>query len=220
MKTCENSGEPMLGQLTLFAADTHASLSPQPGDAEARKMTAISGQNLVGSWLNSGPLGSLERTLLGTSAWASTMCFLTWKDKVTPAGRLLFQLAPSVPHTDGTECGLWATPTRTANQAAPSMQKHAGVRRMLATPTKMLGNNQRPWPSTLKQTKTTASVFSMLPTPSAADNRDRGGPSNPSIQRRKEIGKQVNLSMLWNGQLNPRFVEEMMGFPPDWSLPD
>ena len=73
-------------------------------------MTAISGQNLVGSWLNSGPLGSLERTLLATSAWASMTCFLTWRDKVTPAGRLLFQLAPLVPTTVATDAGLLPTP--------------------------------------------------------------------------------------------------------------
>jgi hypothetical protein len=97
-------------QLTLFAADTHASLSPLPGSDEARKMTATSGLNLVGSWLNSGPLGSLEKTLLVTSAWASMTCFLTWRDKVTPAGRLLFQLAPLAHRTDETGSGLWPTP--------------------------------------------------------------------------------------------------------------
>src|SRR6056297_1444182 len=96
----------------LFAGDTHASLSPQPGSGEARKMTATSGQNLIGSWLNSGPLGSLERTLLGTSAWASMTCFLTWKDKVTPAGRLLFQLAPLAQSTGETGRGLWPTPSK------------------------------------------------------------------------------------------------------------
>jgi len=83
-------------------------------------MTTTSGRNLVGSWTSCGPLGSLERTLLGTSAWASTTCYLTWKDKATPAGRLLFQLAPSVPRTAEIASGpsphaaMWPTPKSTS----------------------------------------------------------------------------------------------------------
>jgi hypothetical protein len=53
------------------------------------------------------------------------------------------------------------------------------------------------------------------PTPSHGDNRDRGNLSNPSIQRRLRIGKQLNLSMVVSeksGKLNPEWVEWLMGF--------
>jgi len=49
--------------------------------------------------------------LLGTSAWASTVCYLTWKGKVTPQGRLLFQLVPRTCRTAVTGAGLWPTAT-------------------------------------------------------------------------------------------------------------
>jgi len=43
---------------------------------------------------------------------------------------------------------------------------------------------------------------------------------NPAIQRRVEMGKQIGLTMIMNdgsgSQLNPLFVAEMMGFPPNW----
>jgi DNA (cytosine-5)-methyltransferase 1 len=58
------------------------------------------------------------------------------------------------------------------------------------------------------------------PTPNASDNRDRGNLSNPAIQRRMEIGKQVNLSMCVSpvsGQLNPTWVEWLMGWPLGWT---
>ena len=46
--------------------------------------------------------------------WHSMMCVLTWKPKVTPRNRLLFQLAVSKLPTEETESGssesLWATP--------------------------------------------------------------------------------------------------------------
>jgi len=56
----------------------------------------------------------------------------------------------------------------------------------------------------------------MWPTPNASDSRDRGNMSNPAIQRRKEIGKQLNLSMVvhpTSGKLNPQWVEWLMGWP-------
>ena len=59
-----------------------------------------------------------------------------------------------------------------------------------------------------------------LPTPQASDNRDRGNMSNPSIQRRVAIGKQIMLSQSVDpnsGQLNPTWVEWLMGWPLGWT---
>jgi hypothetical protein len=58
------------------------------------------------------------------------------------------------------------------------------------------------------------------PTPQVSDFKDRGNLSNPSIQRRMEIGKQVNLQMCMSqtsGQLNPMWVEWLMGWPQGWT---
>ena len=63
-------------------------------------------------------------------------------------------------------------------------------------------------------------VAKFLPTPCASDNRDRGGPKDNSVQRRMNLGKQINLSQYWNGRLNPQFVEQMMGYPLEWTNPD
>lgn len=87
-------------QLTLFPAGSHASHSPRPDSAEARRMTATSGLRCCELLRSCGPLGSLERMLLTSSIWRSTMCFLTWKAKATPRGRLWFQLAASALHTN------------------------------------------------------------------------------------------------------------------------
>jgi DNA (cytosine-5)-methyltransferase 1 len=58
------------------------------------------------------------------------------------------------------------------------------------------------------------------PTPQSSDCRDRGNMSNPAIQRRAEKGKQLNLSMVahpTSGQLNPTWVEWLMGWPLGWT---
>jgi hypothetical protein len=57
----------------------------------------------------------------------------------------------------------------------------------------------------------------MWPTPNASDHRDRGNLSDPAIQRRIKLGKQVGLTMAvkkhkGGGTLNPTWVEWLMGY--------
>ena len=53
----------------------------------------------------------------------------------------------------------------------------------------------------------------MCPIPTASDHRNRGTLSNPSVQRRIAIGKQIDLSVWAGGQLNPTWVEWLMAWP-------
>ena len=74
----------------------------------------------------------------------------------------------------------------------------------------------------LRKTPTLAATVAMrkFPTPQASDNRDRGNMSNPSIQRRVAMGKQIMLSQSVDqnsGQLNPPWVEKLMGWPDEWT---
>ena len=110
------------GDATSSLRDTPASPFPLPGSRKARQMTVTSGRTCLKSLSAKDPLGAFLKTLVVTSRWASTKCYLTWKTKATPQGRLLFQLAVKMPRTDVTESGLLHTPTATANQMAPSMR--------------------------------------------------------------------------------------------------
>jgi DNA (cytosine-5)-methyltransferase 1 len=63
-------------------------------------------------------------------------------------------------------------------------------------------------------------VRDRFPTPQASDHRDRGNMSNPSVQRRVQIGKQISLSQSvhpTSGKLNPTWVEWLMGWPMQWT---
>jgi hypothetical protein len=67
-----------------------------------------------------------------------------------------------------------------------------------------------------------AGAVKMWPTPNASDNRDRGNLSDPAIQRRIAMGKQVGLTMAvkekkGGGTLNPTWVEWLMGYPTGWT---
>lgn len=98
-------------QLTLFPEASHVNRSVFPGSAEARRMTVTSGQKCLESYTNSSPLGCLVKTCLESSIWHSTRCFLTWKQKNTKSRRSLFQLAVSMPRTEGTGSPFWPTPS-------------------------------------------------------------------------------------------------------------
>jgi hypothetical protein len=196
-------------------------------------MTVTSGQKLKGSWLPSGPLGDCLKMLLDTSAWASTKCYLTWKDEGYAAWTLLFQLAPSMPRTDVTGSGLWRTPMAadgTHNHClAPSViagkttltltnQVKGAAQGLWPTPTVNGNHNRKGLSKTNGDGLSTA--VKMWPTPGAADNRDRGHMGMPAIQRRQAKGKQLNLSMVVSdvsGALNPTWVEWLMGYPEGWT---
>ena len=177
-------------QLSLFAGDSPVSHSVLPGNEEARKMTEHSGKKCIESYERYSQLGSLVRMLLGSSAWNSTTCFLTWKMKVTPHKRLYFQLVPSMPDTEETESsssptkkeeGLWNTPLSsdwknmdTANQ--DSLSKEV---KMWATPSTMDHLPQRS-PEALEKLK----------------NGHRKGRSRPS-NLREQVDPQTMERWLW-----------------------
>lgn len=113
--------------LTSSQGDTPASPSRLPGSDEAIKTTDTSGQKCLELSKLSGPLGSLEKTLLATSLWASTRCYLTWKAKDTKQGALLFRLLPQMPRTDATDAGLWPTPVTRGFDGQGSLEMLAQV---------------------------------------------------------------------------------------------
>jgi hypothetical protein len=182
-----------------------ASHSHSPGSDWARRMTATYGRRFAAYWLNSDPPDSWVRTLLGTSVWASMMCYLTWKRSATPQGRLLFRLVPSTHHTGETASGFWGTPQELYPSPMPSdvmggrttkgkdRQNEtglAGVAKMLHTPT---GKANQLSPSMI--TRDSGSWgHGMLPTPIAAEAAN------------------YTLSM----KLNSAWVSILMGYPPDW----
>ena len=123
-------------------------------------------------------------------------------------------------------------PTPRANSAmattlTPKVASHphknlevAIAREMFPTPTTHSAKEMGYPAEYRRKTPGLGSVVKLYPTPQASDHRDRGNLSNPSVQRRLSIGKQLSLSMVVSpksGQLNPTWVEWLMGFPIGWT---
>ncbi len=71
--TSEPSTAPSSPESVSSQGDFLASHSAAPGSEEARKMTVISGRRCSALSTKQDPLGCLERTLLASSTWNSTL---------------------------------------------------------------------------------------------------------------------------------------------------
>ena len=220
-----------------------ASPSAMQGNSGRRLTTGISGRRCAKLLHARDPLGSLARMLLGSSRWHSTMCFLTWRVSATPRGRLLFRLLPSMRDTDEIESGsLLASPTATANQLCPSMQKWRSCAALVPTPTATntkavhRRTNGRPPRNYLVPTPTARDwkdgtiqacqnvppngllgrVVHLLPTPRAADGpKGSRSPEGAAMEMARTSGP--DLPSVAGGSLNPTWVEWLMGFPAGWT---
>jgi hypothetical protein len=186
-------------------------------------------------------------SLVGMEGWYSTRCKLTWKLKGTKFNQLYFQLVPSTLPIEEIEYGLLHTPRANkvnglnlnsenlANRNKGNLEEViAGwVTGLIQTPTaiersetpeKMRARakekgykNGTKYSSLKSQILYDPKMQKFLPTPNASDNRNRENPNDPCIKKRIANGKQVGLTMMVDGQLNPQFVAEMMGFPTNWT---
>lgn len=196
-------------QLTLFPADFLASRSAQPGSAEAVRMTVTSGQRCSELSRKFGPLGCLEKMLLESSTWRSTRCWLTWKVKATKQGRLYFQLAVSTPRTGVTEYASWA-----GSEERPIY--------FIPTPTTQNRPVSEAAKKKYKSSPSLEDYIRLWPTPTTGAGLC-GGTGNynqlKALEEAGEISPEERRSMAAGngGQLNPDWVEAMMGFPPGWT---
>ena len=204
-------------QTLLFGEDVLTSLqevslvsrSALPGSEKAQKMTGISGRqcyeqfgkfNRATSWVK-----TFVGLLIGGGEWYSTKCYLTWKMKDTKFSRFFCQLAPSTPRIKGKGFGLLPTPTaiqRDHPERVEALQA-SGAKTMMS---RNLGENR---PNSIIDH---LNFYKMLPTPSAMEGEKITG-----LENQDSLTKRARQQTGKTSQLNPRFVLEMMGFPPNWT---
>ena len=226
--------------------DFHANHTHQPESDLAKRMIDISGRRCLELYARFSRHGLWAKTfsalLIGQTGWYSRRCNLTWKLKGTQYNRMFFQLQVSAHRTDETEFGLLLTPTtreevQDVDKFKTRMEKYPNGTTMPNLATQVMGllptpkateieENYEDWKLRMQNSgnpknvgKTTCNLGTMavsglLPTPKTQDSRhalkDRG---------KSNLGEEVSQWGQDNGigsQLNPQFVAEMMGFPPNW----
>ena len=231
---------------TSSQEDTLANLSPSQVEKKVKKIQDTSGQKCLDLSKNSDRLGLLEKMLVDTLNSVSTPYSRTWKVKVTPQGRLVFQLLASVQNTKEKESGLWRTPDAYSGGSNLNKIKEAldeghlkrksgqSIQIRLADQVK----ESRLWPTpttdsaTERRTKykqggtpLTLAVQEeekLWPTPAAHEGRlgyqrrDTGKRGTQKSLTTKVIDKEGGREKT-TGQLNPTWVEWLMGYPSGWT---
>jgi hypothetical protein len=222
----ESRGEELL---TLFRAGFHAKTLAQQGGGLALTESEVEcGEKWQGSFTKYDPdlrswkthqcslLGDLDEFLETWPQWGLMRNGECWEQRT---------LAQTI---RGTGSGLspnnetfFHTPCTTGLDGGSNSRK-ALKKRLLPTPdASQRGPTKDYNPQAKSQSgRTLQSFAAKFPTPQASDNRDRGNMSNPSVQRRVAIGKQISLSQSvhpTSGQLNPTWVEWLMGWPLGWT---
>jgi len=178
-----------------------------------KRTSDISGQRCLERLEKLNHVGSLARTftvlLIGMTGWSSTKCKLTWKMKGTRFKRTYFQLRASTPHIRETESGLLPTPV--------SSDVEGGI----SDPRQIKKHNNR-WVRVSDNTGTMfgakmRDVAQMLPTPKSQEARGNASRDRGKHNLTDEVSKMHEHDGT-PSQLNPLFVEEMMGFPENWTL--
>jgi len=218
----ETRGEELL---TLFREDFHAKTSvPQEKEQELTENEAGCGDKWRASFTKYNPDSRL---------WKTHQCSLledlepfseTWPQWGLMQDGECWEQRTLEQTIRGTEYGLlgkWPTP-QSRDYKGSSGRSLKGMEMDLPTKVNMwptpLASDWKPRGPNSKQQGLSEKV--KFPTPQASDNRDRGNMSNPSIQRRVAIGKQVMLSQSvhpTSGALNPTWVEWLMGWPLGWT---
>jgi hypothetical protein len=142
--------------------------------------------------------------LVGEGDWYSMRCALIWKGKAMRCNRFLFQLQPKMHPTSENEYGLLPTPNCTRIDIPTQEQ--------LEKRKEMYGGERR----AMYLTHFIAMGF--LPTPTASDHHGGTAKTSEKFDRRSNLKHNIAQKVGKASQLHPAFVEEMMGFPTNWTL--
>ena len=196
-----------LDELIFSQEDSHVNPSQMQDLEKERKTNATYGARCLESF-GKFPRATLwaktfAAYLIGQGEFSSSKCALTWKLKATKLHRIYFQLAVKTHPTEGIEFGLLPTVTsqareRTLEECQDRQKKYGGEKRAL-----YLDH---------------FAAMGMLPTPtSSCQNAGTTIERTDGVSRRSELNHLVSQEAGKSSQLNPLFVEEMMGFPKNWT---
>jgi hypothetical protein len=187
----------------VIAEDIPVSPSQLQENSLQSKTKDISFQRCLDLFEVSGQDGVFSKMLADMLNSVSTKLPHHWKMKVTPSGRLLFQLAPLMHHTDATGYGLWRTPETSQGgtvsrevleqMASGDMMRKSGHQRQLRLQDQV--RHPKLWP-----------------TPTASDYK--GAPQNRYLgsETYKSNLREAARTSETDGQLNPEWVEWLMGY--------
>lgn len=217
--------------------DFPANQAAQQDAEKDPKMNGGSGQSSLDSFGNQSPIGLLAKMLQDSSLWASSQeCSLKWKTSVMKSGHLSYRLHLSERRTKDTGSSLWVHTPLAGDADVPKVAPSAirkrdfGLRLPVFAALADAGEIYLPTPKASDHHRSKVALADLgliyLPTPVASQNHK---PLRKFCKSEKTGGKHGKMlpavlgemaPSLIGKRIHPHFVEWMMGFPIDWTLPD
>lgn len=204
-------------QLTFFAEDSPARTSVlRVKEPELPEHVRDFGRNMRDSLTRCGLDLSLPKTHLCFALGDLELSSKTWPRSGMMQGGELWELGMSVRPISGTECGSWPTPTVAEADKIPARANYGQVGlnnhpRIRGYPTRPKGEKSRSGGTQTPQTWPTPSSGAVTGGPTGL----AGGSGN-----RKKLYKMMGIEegkKMGCGQLNPSWVEWLMGWPIGWT---
>jgi len=212
---------------TFSQEDSHANLIPWQAKGLAKMTRDTFFQTCYEPLMKSSQHGSWAKTfvvlLAGTMGWYSRRRKLTWKHKVTKYNRSYFLLQVSTHPISETDSGLLLTPTtKQVTQMLPTPRttdvEGGAAKNVKGNESGFYRENAKGerWGVKLRD----VAESNLIPTPTARCHNAGTTKERPQGQptRRSELNHLMAQEAGKTSQLNPLFVEEMMGFPENWTL--
>lgn len=176
---------------TLFAADILANLSAWQDKEKAKRTRVTSGLGLESPFAFLDPVTQFWKMYRATCPLGDLPSLEKLPNSGMTVNGVLYQRPAWEPITDVTVLSSWPTPT-----------------------TRDYKDGRKPrYRNGKLQTDTLGRAVAIWPTPVAAGGLDGGAHSRASMK--KLVGTPYEVPP--TGQLNPNWVEWLMGFPPGWT---
>lgn len=212
-------------QLTLFQEDSPASHFPWLESKKVKKTIVTSGRKCSELSENLRRVGLSVRTYLASCELPGEQFVRTWSVRDTLSPYLILKLRLSERRTDEKECSLWRTP-EAGDSANRTFAVNSRTVKLYPTPTTPRAQEYKDTlqsipPSRMqdpvKDNLTQRMARTLLPTPQHGDYRSPN--TNPGAKSRAAQLPQSEHSLptVVGGQLNPTWVEALMGFPVGWT---
>lgn len=207
--------------LMSFLADFHARISAQPEREPASQVAApASGRNLPGLLARFDRDTSLWRTPQSSLLAGSTLFSGTWPRSGSMRNGACYRRPMLAPRTGGTGCGLWPTQLATdGSHGGPGNSGRTGgvnLRTAVSIPTPTVHGNYNRAGASPTSGNGLATFVSLFPTPTCNDAKNSTLPPSQA-QRDWMAGYQIRNGEPSGGQLNPDWVEWLMGWPVGWT---
>lgn len=208
--TCEPGRNPILSELTLFAAGSPAKTFHTPDSGLALMASDPGCFSRPFAWF-----ANSDRDALCWKTWQH--CLLggwiefsgRWPRSGMMRNGIAYRLPPLVPRISGTGCSFLPTPTTQEVEHPGSELTDCGKRRKT--------------PNNKSHSLNLADTVKMWPTPTSRDYKDGTAKSCQNVPENGLLGRAIHCRNSpepqeeISGSLSPTWVEWLMGFPLGWT---